>query len=203
MRFSHILFVLLLSSGIALGQNPKGIDPQTTEIKKAGNPNRGEGVSKSIDFGAGKTKIRARFPNPYRLNSRRDILIKTIASLLNEQKFIIDETASRFEDGLLVTQPVVFIKGPILTPGALARYAEIPEGRQVWTRGRYALRIEVRAIDGIRNDVDVTATVEGRTENGLFPEWVTLDSSGELEDEFLTSLAERTGANVDPNERKP
>ena len=82
----------------------------------------------------------------------------------------------------------VFSKGVILTTNELNRYADVPGNEQVWTRGRYSLVIDVKSIDGIQNDVLVSAKVEGRSENGIFSEWSTLSSSGEAEEEFLSQL---------------
>jgi hypothetical protein len=185
--------VLLLLAGFAIGQE-KGIDPQTKTIKKAAGPtNRGGTVSKGINFGAGKTKPRIRISNPYRIRSRRDVLIRTISNILSDEKFIIDETASRFTDGVIVTQPRIFSRGPILTKNELNRYAIIPSTDQVWTRGRFTLTIDIVSIDGIRNDVSVNATIEGRSENGIFSEWSTLDSAGVAEEEFLRKVVEYYG----------
>jgi hypothetical protein len=56
----------------------------------------------------------------------------------------------------------------------------------------------VQSIDGVQNNVSVTAKVEGRSGNGLGSEWTTLQSSGVAEDEFLAKLVETvTGISPD------
>ena len=73
------------------------------------------------------------------------------------------------------------------------------------------MRIDVESVDGIQNNVSVTAKVEGKAENGLSSEWTTIPSSGQAEDEFLAMLVENvTGKPVDepqteekPKEEKP
>ena len=203
MRLILAAFVVCLSASLAFSQE-KGVDSQTQTIKKeAGPTNRGDGFSRSIDWGGGKTKVRGRYSNPFRVPARRDILVKTVTSVLNDENFLIDETASRFEDGLVVTQAKQFARGPILTKNELNRYAIIPSTDQVWTRGRYTLTIDIRSIDGMQNDVSVVALIEGRSENGIFSEWSTLDSSGAAEEEFLSKLVEFLGGDVNPEERRP
>ncbi len=103
---------------------------------------------------------------------------------------IVDETASRFDRGLIVTHPYTFSKGAILTRIELSRYAVLPGSNTVWTRGRYTMTVDIQSLDGIRNNVSVTAKIEGRSEVGLFSEWSTLQSSGAAEDEFLAQLVE-------------
>lgn len=185
--FFQLLFILLLTSTVFA---QKGVDPQTQKIREDANKtNKGNDVSRSFDWGKGKTKIREMLPNPYRLTSRRDILVNTIIDVLKERKIIVDESASRLSDGIVVTQPFVFAKGAVITRNELIRYAVLP-GETVWTRGRYTLTIEVQSIDGIQNNVSVLAKVEGRAESGLVSEWATLQSTGVAEDEFLAKLVE-------------
>ena len=185
--FFQFFFVLLLSSTVFA---QKGVDPQTQQIRDDANKtNKGNDVSRSFDWGKGKTKTREMLPNPYRMTSRRDILVNTIIDVLKEKKIIVDESASRLSDGIIVTQPFVFAKGAVITRNELIRYAVLP-GDTVWTRGRYTLTIEVQSIDGIQNNVSVLAKVEGRAENGLISEWSTLQSTGIAEDEFLAKLVE-------------
>ena len=78
-----------------------------------------------------------------------------------------------------------------------------PETGQIWTRGRYTLTVDVHSLDGIRNRVSITAKIEGRSENGLFSEWSTLQSSGVAEDEFLALLVTAVGGNADDEGRRP
>ena len=193
-----LLFVLSVS---ALGQE-KGIDTQTKTIKDARTTDKGNDVSRSFSWD-GKTIVRNRLQNPYTINARRDVLIKVVLGLLKEDKMILDESASRLSDGLIVTEPVVFSKGAIITQTELNRYAEVPQTDQVWTRGRYTLTIDVQSVDGIKNNVSVTAKVEGRSENGLFSEWSNLESSGVAEEEFLSKLVTRMGKDLDSEGRRP
>jgi hypothetical protein len=102
------------------------------------------------------------------------------------------------KEGIVVTQPFIFAKGAVIARNELNRYAVLPSSDTSWTRGRYTLIVEIQSIDGIQNNVSVTAKVEGRSENGLVSEWTTLQSSGTAEDEFLVKLVEMvTGTAVD------
>lgn len=203
--FIQFLFILFLASGVSA---QKGVDKQTQKIREEANKtNKGNDVSRSFDWGKDKTKTREMLPNPYRMNSRRDVLVNTIVEVLKEKKIIVDESASRLNDGVIITQPFVFAKGAVITRNELARYAVLP-GDTPWTRGRYTLTIEVQSIDGIQNNVSVLAKVEGRAENGLISEWSTLQSTGVAEDEVLVKLVEMvTGTtpegilNTKPNNR--
>jgi hypothetical protein len=155
-----------------------------------------------LDFcrrrGKGKTKERGLLANPYRMNSRRDVLLESIREVLKERKILIDEAASRPNNGILVTQPFVFAKGAVISQNEINRYAVLDPSGTVWTRGQYTLTIEVQSIDGVQNNVSVTAKVEGRSGNGLGSEWTTLQSSGIVEDEFLAKLVETvTGISPD------
>lgn len=180
----------------------KGIDTQTDKIKQEGGRttqqtgNKADG--RAFDWGEGKTKVRQRLANPYKMNSRRDVLIESVVSVLKDNKLIVDEAASRMRDGIVVSQPFIFAKGAIITRSELNRYAVLSGSDASWTRGRYTLTVEIQSIDGIKNNVSVTAKVEGRSENGLVSEWTTLQSTGAAEDEFLVKLVELvTGTNVD------
>lgn len=185
--FFQFIFVLFLASTVSA---QKGVDPQTQRIREEANKtNKGNDVSRSFDWGQGKTKTREMLSNPYRMNARRDVLVNSIIEVLKERKIIVDESASRLSDGVIVTQPFVFAKGAVITRNELARYAVLP-GDTAWTRGRYTLTIDVQSIDGIQNNVSVLAKVEGRAENGLISEWSTLQSTGIAEDEFLVKLVE-------------
>jgi len=177
----------------------KGIDTQTDKIKAEGNKTttRTNDATRSFDWGKGKTKVREMLPNPYKMNSRRDVLIETIISVLRENKIIVDEAASRPKDGIIITQPFVFAKGAVISQNELNRYAIFQNAYQTgWTGGKYSLTIEVQSIDGIQNNVSVNAKVEGRSGNGLMSEWTTLQSSGVAEDEFLAKLVELVTGNV-------
>ena len=199
MKYILAAAVFLLITGSALAQ--KGIDTQTETIKSNGNKvtTRTTDVSRSIDWGAGKTKVRSMLANPYKLNSRRDALVETILDTLREQKLVLDEASSRLKDGIIVTQPFIFAKGSVIAQNEMNRYAAPDAFPHTWTRGRYTLTIEIQSIDGVQNNVSVNAKVEGRAENGILSEWTTVSSSGLAEDEFLAKLIEAvTGNSPDP-----
>lgn len=184
----------------------KGIDPQTRTIKEEGNKvtTRSNDATRSFDWGKGKTKVRDQLPNPYRLSSRRDVLIATIIDTLKEKRLVVDEASSRLQDGIVITQPFVFAKGSVITLSELNRFGIVETGDTAWTRAQYTLTIEVQSIDGIQNNVSVNAKVEGRSGTGLIAEWVTVRSSGMAEDEFLAKLVEAvTGVSPDPQQETP
>lgn len=183
----------------------KGIDTQTQKIKDDTNKTttRQTGdAARSFDWGKGKTQVRDRLPNPYRLTSRRDVLVETIIQVLKERKIVVDEGSSRLSGGIIVTQPYVFAKGPVITQNELGRYAVLAFADTAWSHGRYTLTIEVQSIDGIQNNVLVNARVEGRAGNGLISEWTTVQSSGLAEEEFLVKLVEMV-TGISPDDPKP
>lgn len=189
----YLTACIFLISGSLFAQ--KGIDTQTQQIRQDSNRTTGtqrpnDAGGRSLSWGKDKTKVRARLANPYKLNSRRDVLMETISQVLKEKKIIVDEAASRISDGIIITQPFLFAKGAVTAGNELNRYSVLPNSDISWTRGRYTLTIEVQSIDGVQNNVSVTAKVEGRSENGLQSEWTTLQSSGAAEDEFLAKLVE-------------
>jgi hypothetical protein len=195
-----LIAVILFSSAVFA---QKGIDPQTQKIreegvKTVGTQRSNDPPNRSFDFGKGKTKVRAQLANPYKLTSRRDILIESVLEVLKEQKLLVSDSATRKNDGIIVSEPYVFAKGAVISRNELNRYAVLPNSDTSWTRGRYTLTVEIISIDGIQNNVSVTAKVEGRSENGLLSEWTTLQSTGAAEDEFLVKLIEMvTGTVID------
>jgi len=181
----------------------KGVDTQTQKIKDdaKGNTSRSTDVGRSFDWGKGKTRTRDRLQNPYRLNSRRDVLIETILGVLQEKKITVDEATSRVKDGFIVTLPYTFSKGSVVTQNELGRYGILDPYDRAWTRAQYTLTIEIQSIDGIQNNVLVNAKVEGRAGTGLTSEWRNVPSSGLAEDEFLAKLVEAvTGSSPDPSQ---
>lgn len=206
--------LILLGCLAAFGQQQKGVDTQNQKIQEknnkttetTGNNSGNTPGGRTINWGDGKTKVRERLENPYRMNARRDVLVENVMSVLQDKKIIVDDASSRPKDGIIVTQPFVFAKGAVITRNELSRYSILPASDTSWTRGRYTLTIEIQSIDGIQNNVSVTAKVEGRSENGLMSEWTTLQSSGAAEEEFLVKLVELvTGTSPDeptvPNNR--
>jgi len=194
-----LLAIVLTGAQGAFGQ--KGIDTQTTTIKNDTNKTTTyptEPPSRSFDWGKGKTEVRDRLPNPYKLNSRRDVLIQSIMQLLKDRKMVVDEASSRLADGIIITQPYLFSKGPVITQNELRRYGVLAYSDTAWSRGQYTLTIEVQSIDGVQNNVSINAKVEGRAGSGLGSEWIAVQSSGLAEDEFLAKLIEMvTGEAVD------
>lgn len=198
MRFLIFFTSLLLACSLDLFAQ-KGIDTQTQKIKDDTNKttSRPTDVNRSFDWGKGKTQVRERLANPYKLNSRRDALIETIRETLKEKRLVVDEQSSRPGDGLIVTQPFVFGKGPVIAQAELRRYGILEYADTAWSRAQYSLTIEVQSIDGIQNNVSVIAKIEGRSGNGLTSEWVTVRSSGLAEEEFLVKLVEAvTGSSL-------
>jgi len=200
LSFSTIALIFTLSVA-AVAQ--KGVDTQTETIKNTGNKvtTRSTDASRSFDWGKGKTRVRDRLPNPYKMNSRRDVLVESIVDALREKKIAVDEAASRTKDGFIVTLPFVFSKGAVITQSELGRYSLLENKDTAWTRAQYTLTIEIQSIDGIQNNVSVNAKVEGRAGNGLGSEWRNVESSGLAEDEFLAKLVELvTGTSPDPTQ---
>lgn len=205
MRKLPIFAILILAAG-ATAQTQKGIDTQTQKIKNDANKTtaRPTDVSRSFDWGEGKTPTRAPLPNPYKLNARRDVLLSNIRDVLKEKRLIVDEQSSRPADGIIVTQPFVFGRGPTIASSELRRYGVLEYADTAWSRAQYSLTIEVQSIDGIQNNISVNAKVEGRSGTGLTTEWVTVKSSGVAEEEFLVKLVEAvTGKPVDEPVVKP
>src|SRR5688500_3374331 len=198
------VLVMLLLAGSQLLHAQKGIDTQTQKIKEDSNKTttRSSDATRSFNWGKDKTAVRDRLPNPYKVNSRRDVLVTTIMQALKERKMVVDEVSSRLSDGITITQPYASSKGPVSTQNELNRYGALSLADTAWSRGQYTLTIEVQSIDGIQNNVSVNAKVEGRSSNGLTSEWTTVQSSGLAEDEFLVKLVEMvTGAS--PDDPKP
>jgi hypothetical protein len=200
LRFSAFSLVLAASVSVSFAQ-VKGVDTQTQKIKETtkATTTRETDATRSFDWGKGKTQVRERLANPYRLASRRDVLLETIKQVIKDQKMMVDEASSRLADGIVVTQPFIFTKGAVIAQSELSRYAVLDTFERSWSRGRYTLIIEVQSIDGVQNNVSVNAKIEGREGAGLMTEWRTLPSSGLAEDEFLKVLVETvTGVMVDP-----
>ena len=204
-KFVVAITVLSIAQSVQ-SQTQKGIDTQTNKIKEDTNKTTtrlsGEPPARTFDWGKGKTHVRDRLPNPYKLTARRDVLVTTIMQALKERKIVVDEASSRLGDGIIITQPYVFSKGPVITQNELNRYAVLAFADTAWSRGQYTLTIEVQSIDGVQNNVLVNAKVEGRAGNGMTSEWTTVQSSGLAEDEFLAKLVEMV-TGTSPDDPKP
>jgi hypothetical protein len=108
---------------------------------------------------------------------------------MRDRKLVVDDAASKLEDGIVVSQPFTFIKGAVVSQAELSRYAEVPvSASRGWTRGRYTLTVEVQPIDGAAANVSVNAKIEGRTDGATGAEWTTLRSTGLAEDQFIEAL---------------
>lgn len=201
----YIFFFLFLAT-VNLNAQEKGVDRQNNNIRDAGN-NRAPaengakqdvGAGRGIDFGKGRTPTPPPIPNPFRLTSRRDAIIKAVEDLMRDRKLVLDTAASKPDDGILISQPFIFSKGAVVTESELNRYADLPNASsRGWTRGRYTYIVEVQPIDGVNTNVSVNVKLEGRTDGVTGGEWVTLRSNGTAEQEFLSSLIESvTGAPV-------
>ncbi|NJM54388.1 MAG: hypothetical protein HC846_14030 [Blastocatellia bacterium] len=87
-----LIFSIMVISAFAVFAQ-KGVDTQTQKITEKTGNNETTNVSRSFNWGKDKTKVRERLANPYKLASRRDILVQTILSVLEEKKLIIDEAS--------------------------------------------------------------------------------------------------------------
>ena len=196
--FIVTLFVLAVATS-AFGQG-KGVDSQrervTDNSSNRAPANNGAkqdvGTSGSgINFGKEKAPAVAPIPNPYRLTARRDVLIKAVADVMRDRKLIVDDAASKPDEGIIVSQPYTFIKGAVVSQSELYRYASIENSQsRSWTRGRYTITVEVQPIDGTSANVSVNAKIEGRTDGATGAEWITLQSTQFAEQEFLSALIE-------------
>ena len=189
--------MLLACSLPVLAQAAKGVDKQNERVRDSGNDrtpaNNGNktdtGAGRGFDFGRGRTPETPPLDNPYRLSGRRDVIVKAVQDLMRDRKMVVDEGASRFSDGIIVSQPFTFTKGSVISAAELSRYADVPvSSSRAWTRGRYTLTVEIQPIDGSTANVSVNAKVEGRTDGATGAEWTTLKSTGLAEDQFLDGL---------------
>jgi hypothetical protein len=210
-RLSSGLILLLLMVAPVLGQE-KGVDPQNTRIRESGTnrqpANNGrkqdEGTGRGIDFGKGKTPPTVFLPNPYRLAARKDAIVKAVQNLMEERKMVVDSSASRPADGVIISQPYTFIRGAVVAQSEISRYADLPPmGSRGWTRGRYTLIIEVQPIDGANTNVSVTAKVEARSDGASGAEWTSLRSNGTAEQEFLSALIENVTGTSPTQQPRP
>jgi hypothetical protein len=191
------LMVLIACSVPAFAQAAKGVDKQNERVRDSGsertpanNGNKTDtGAGRGIDFGKGRTPETPLLLNPYRLSGRRDVIITAVQDLMRDRKLVVDESASKLADGIIVSQPFTFTKGAVVAQADLSRYADVSSSSsRAWTRGRYTLTVEVQPIDGTSANISVNAKVEGRTDGATGAEWTTLRSTGLAEDQFLEGL---------------
>ncbi len=198
------LLLLIACSAPAWAQAAKGVDKQNERVRDSGsertpanNGNKTDvGAGRGMDFGSGKSSATVPLANPYRLTGRRDVIINAVQELMRDRKLVVDDSASRISDGIIVSQPFTFTKGAVVAEADLSRYADVPSSSaRGWTRGRYTLTVEIQPIDGTSANVSVNAKVEGRTDGATGAEWTTLRSSGLAEDMFIEGLVNAvTGA---------
>ncbi len=195
-KICALLFLAAVSAVSALAQE-KGVDQQNERIRdhstnRAPAVNGGKvdvGTGRGIDFGKGRTPNPPPLPNPYRFSAPNDVVQKAVLELMRDRKLILDDAASRTAEGVLITQPYTFIRGAVVAPGALGQAADVPASdTRGWTRGRYTLTVEVLPFDASNTGVSVSAKIEGRSEGVTGAEWVTLRSSGRVEQDFLIGL---------------
>lgn len=194
--------ILAFSAAQAQGS---GIDPQSSQIRDTGisrapgtnGTKQDTGTGRGIDFGRGKgSRVRTLLPNPYTFQLKKDVVLKAVIEVMQDGKLIEDESASRPDEGLIVSQPYTFSKGALLSTGQISQYALLTsEISREWTRGRYTLIIQIEPLDGSRTNVSINSKVEGRSDGASGAEWTTLKSSGLAEDNFLSALVVKiTGA---------
>ena len=197
MKKIFVLALLVAVFAVSAGAQEKGVDQQNERVRDGGTNrqpavNGGKldtGTGRGIDFGKGRTHAPPPIPNPYRFTVANDLLTKSVLELMAERKLILDDSSSKPEQGLLITQPYTFTRGSVVTGSELNRLAEVPASEvRNWTRGRYTLIVEVQPIDGTATNVSVNARIEGRSDNVTGAEWVTLRSSGTAEEQFLKEL---------------
>src|SRR5262252_5411369 len=124
--FSSVLLVLI-AVACALGQG-KGVDTQSKKVTDQGNSSaagtngtkqdtgtRGSG----INFGKDKTPAKPIIPNPYRLTARRDAILRAVAEVMRDRKLVVDDAASKPDEGILISQPYTFIKGAVVSQSEL------------------------------------------------------------------------------------
>lgn len=210
-RLPALVLLLLVAATSALAQE-KGVDQQNERVRDSSNNrqpavNGGKvdtGTGRGMDFGRGRTPEPALLPNPYRLNARRDRIAEAVRELMREQNLVLDETTSRPDEGILISQPFTFARGAVGAASELSRYGELPAvTARGWTRGRYTLTVELQPIDGTSTNVSVNARVEGRTEGVSGTEWVTLVSTGAAEQDFLSGLIEKITGAPPPGREQP
>ena len=193
------VFALTLCAAAVVAQE-KGVDTQNDRIRNQGaerapgqnGRNQTTGTGRGIDFGKGRTPEPPLVANPYRFTARRDIVLRAVEELMQEQKLVLDTANSNRDDGVLVSQPYSFVRGAVVALAEISRFAELPRDTvRGWTRGRYTLIVEVRALDGVTTSVAVNARVEGRSDSASGSEWVSLASTGQAERDFITALVEK------------
>jgi hypothetical protein len=140
-----------------------------------------------------KPKPAKPLPNPSIISASRDDVISIIKQMMETREIPLDKEDCGATTGecLLVSKPVVFIKG-IATKSQLEHFCEMPSvDVRTWARGRYVLRFQVTPATPKTSQVGVYAKFEGMMNAGTGPEWVQLTSNGALEDLMLRCIQDR------------
>ncbi|MDQ3473662.1 MAG: hypothetical protein M3447_07995 [Acidobacteriota bacterium] len=210
-RLLGVALTVFSLTSVAFAQG-KGVDKSNERVRDTGssrapaiNGSKTDvGSGRGIDFGKGRTPEVPPIPNPYRLPARRDVIMKAVADVMRDRKLILDEIASKTDEGIIVSQPYTFIRGAVVSQAELNRYADAPSSEtRGWTRGRYTLTVEVQPIDGASANISVNARVEGRSDGATGAEWVTLPSSGLAEEDFLAALIAAVTGSAPPGRALP
>jgi len=191
MKKAFSAIALLFLSVFVINAQEKGVDKQSQTIRDSSTKTSGinKGLSSGINWGKDKTPEKKPVPNPFRFTARREAIVQSVQDILRDKGIVLNEPASKPNEGILITQPFIFAKGAELAQSALVRYAQLQTTySRNWTRGRYTLFIEVQPIDTVNCNVSVTAKIEGKAESASGAEWTTLKSSGLAEEEILNLL---------------
>ncbi len=198
--------LLVFVAAFTVFSQGKGVDKQSERVRDVGSrapatngSKQDTGAGRGFDWGKGKSRPVTMLDNPYRLAGRRDVILKAVQDVMRDRKLIVDESASKPSEGIIVSQPYRFIKGAVVTQSELGRYAEVPtSATRGWTQGRYTITVEVQPIDGVNSNIAVNAKIEGRSDGATGAEWVTLPSLGTAEDDFLSALIEAVTGTAPP-----
>ncbi|HMG36728.1 MAG TPA: hypothetical protein VKM94_22520 [Blastocatellia bacterium] len=149
-------------------------------------------VAAQIEFK--KPKPTQPLPNPSILGATRDDIVRVTKQMLETREIPMDKEDCNPTTGecTLISKPVVFIIG-IATRSQLLHFTDL-SSRDVrnWGRGRYVLRVQVNPASPRTAQVGVYARFEGLINSVSGNEWVALTSKGELEDQMLRCIQDRT-----------
>lgn len=203
MRYLSLTVLFLLASCSAIvAQQEKGVDVQTEKIRTSGSgsgtgSSRSTGIGNGISWGKDRTATRPLLPNPYRFTGRMNVLVQAVQDVMSDRKMIPDEATSRPAEGLIISQPFTFSKGAVISKGELSRYSDLPvSNTTTWTGGRVTYTVQVLPVDGMHANVMVSAKIEGKTNDVLRTEWLSVSSNGMAEDEFMSDLINKLTGDV-------
>src|SRR5450432_3180885 len=87
----------------------KGEDKGSQRVRDSGSNSpasngskQDSGSGRGIDWGHKTAKIPP-LDNPYRLGGRRDVILKAVAEVMRDRKLILDEAASKPDEGIMVS----------------------------------------------------------------------------------------------------